>query len=119
MNTKVLIETLAELPDEELLVELERNLKNSGAVVVPDLNRLFAMFNAIFKCSQRGILFRSLLLLSYVAKTLLPTELEICWRAVGQEVVRLCGEEDEEVRRKGRQALFELLSLSKNSLLFL
>jgi hypothetical protein len=41
MNTKVLIETITEIPDLELLGELEANLKNTGTVVVSDLKRLY------------------------------------------------------------------------------
>lgn len=94
MNTKVLIETLTEIPDLDLLSELEKNLKNTGSIVIPDLNKLFVMFTSIFKCRQKDILFKSLLLLSQVAKTLLLTELEICWKHTGGEIVRLCGAED-------------------------
>ncbi len=75
MNTKILIDTLTEMPDVELLSELENNLKNTGSIVVPDLNKLFNMFASLFSCKQKDILFKSLLLLSQITKTLLPTEL--------------------------------------------
>lgn len=52
------------------------------------------MFTSIFKCRQKDILFKSLLLLSQIAKTLLLTELEICWKHTGGEIVRICGAED-------------------------
>lgn len=73
MNTKVLIETLTEIPDLELLSELERNLKNTGSLIVPDLKKLFIMFNALLKYHKKPMIFKTLLLISQVVKTLLPT----------------------------------------------
>lgn len=75
MNTKVLIETITEIPDISLLSELETNLKNTGSIVVPDLSKLFVMFTSVFKCREKKLLFKGLLLMSQIAKTLMLTEL--------------------------------------------
>ena len=73
MNTKVLIETITEIPDISLLGELEVNLKNTGSIIVPDLTKLFIMFASVFKCKDKKLLFKGLLLMSQVAKTLMLT----------------------------------------------
>jgi hypothetical protein len=73
MNTKILIETLTEMPDYELLTELEGNLKNAGNVNVPDLKKLFIMFNSLLKHRQKPTIFKTLLLIASVSSTLLAT----------------------------------------------
>ena len=98
---------------------MEQNLKNAGNVNVPDLKKLFVMFNSLIKHRQRATIFKSLLLVASVSSTLLTTEIEILWREIGAGLVGLGGVEDEEIRKKGKETLFHILGLSKNALMVL
>lgn len=49
------------------------------------------MFNSLLKHPDKKITIKSLLILISIARTLLQTEVELLWRAVGQDVIRLGG----------------------------
>jgi hypothetical protein len=91
----------------------------SGGVNVPDLKKLFVMFTALLRQPSKPVVIKALLLVAHLAATLLQTEVEMLWRAVGGEVVRLAGAEEEETRRRARETLFAVLALGKNALMVL
>jgi hypothetical protein len=49
------------------------------------------MFNSLLKHTDKKIIMKSLFILIAIARTLLQTEVELLWRAVGEDIIRLGG----------------------------
>ena len=55
MNIKVLVETLIEIPDEELLTELTSEIKKHQSLVISDIRKFFHLLSCLFSGSNRKL----------------------------------------------------------------
>lgn len=55
MNMKVLVETLIEIPDKELLAELHASVVKNKALVLPDTSRFFLMLSCLFSGTDKQL----------------------------------------------------------------
>jgi len=56
MNVKVLIQTITELPELELLTELTEIFVKQGKILMPDLKKLFVMMASVFGAPDRKVI---------------------------------------------------------------
>ena len=83
--------------------------------MVPDLHKLYLMFASVLACSNKKVVMRGLILLDRIWQSLLPTEMEVSWRELCRPLLWLAGAEDEQLRKKGKEAVLGALTLSKNA----
>lgn len=94
MNTKVLVETLTEIPDMELLQELSTVLRANNSLLLANPATFFHMLSCLFSCSNKAIKMTAIELYRFCFTFLLRTELESSWAQTSIEAMRMLGEED-------------------------
>lgn len=57
---KILIETLIEIPDKELLNELNQAIIKNNALIIPDIKRFFTMLQCLFSGTNKEIKLKSI-----------------------------------------------------------
>lgn len=119
MNVKVLIQTITEMPEVELLAELVENFTKQGKVLVPDLKKLFVMTAAVFGSSDRQTIQCGRTLVEILCKQLLATDIEHAWTVCSPAMIQALGFEDSQIRKYVRSATMLMLSKTTNPHIFL
>jgi hypothetical protein len=119
MNVKVLIQTITELPEAELLTELTDHFVKEGKILLPDLKKLYAMAAAVFTSKDRQAVKCGRTLIEIMCKQLLAIEIEQAWSVCGSAMVESLGFEDAQVRKCTRSAIMSMLKKTNNPFVFL
>jgi hypothetical protein len=75
MNVKVLIQTLTELPEAEMLDELINHFRSQNKIMVSDLKKVFSLVAALYSSHVKDIVQRGTQLVELLCRLLIATEI--------------------------------------------